>query len=458
MQQLHSLSLLIPEVKELLAAKNYLLLKQVLRECNPIEFADCWHKFGEDEQLQIFKLLPAASALKLFEILDIEDQRNLMNRLSEENLTTILDNLPSPDLAKLFHKMPPRFVKKMSSLIKRQGALAHVDLLMTFPEHSAGSLMHPEFVKLSPKHTSKQALLILQAIARPNQKEHLYSLFVTDDAGKPLGALSLQDLIGSAEDEKLSALMTSIEGIKVRPEADQEEVAKLFSKYDLSAVPVVDDSEKLIGVLTVKDIIAVVRQEATEDIAKMVGTRAVDIRERSALRIFRFRMPWLIVTFFGEIAVSMIIKNFNPILAKVIALASFSPLIAAMGGNVGAQSATVVVRSIALGQVNGHQRFKTILREMRVGFMLWIVYGLFLGVVSYGLYGSQYHFMFSVVVAIGMCTSMTVASTMGAIEPIFFHRIGVDPATATGPLITTITDIVSNFTYLALATLLLMNL
>jgi magnesium transporter len=251
--------------------------------------------------------------------------------------------------------------------------------------------------------------------------------------------------------------MTSVEGIKVKPETDQEEVSKVFSKYNLTAAPVVDNEGRLIGILTVKDIISVVRQEATEDITKMVGTRAVDLREHSALKIVRFRMPWLVVTVFGGLLISLIIKFFEPTLAKVIALASFSPLIAGMGGNVGSQSATIMVRSLALGQVNGNQRLRAVFREMRVGILLGIIYGALLGGVAYAIYGAQYHFHFSLVVAAGMCTSMTVAATMGAIGPLFLERIGVDPATATGPLITTTTDIISNFTYFALATVLLMN-
>lgn len=456
-KQFQSIALLLPEIKELLEQKDYTLLKQVMRECNPIEFADCWRKFTEEERLQIFKLLPATAALKLFEILDIEDQRALLGKLSEENVAPLLEGMPSPELAKLFHKMSPRLVKKMTGLIKRQEALAHIDLLMTFPEKTAGSLMHPEFVKLSPKQTGKQALSLLQAIARPDEKEHLYSLFVTDDEGKALGGVTLQDLLSAPEDEKLSEIMTSVEGIKIKPETDQEEVSKLFSKYNLNAAPVVDAEGKLIGILTVKDIISVVRQEATEDIAKMVGTKATDVAERSVFKIVRLRMPWLIVTVFGEILASFIIKSYEVTLTKVIALASFSPLLAAMGGNVGAQSATIVVRSIALGQVNGQQRMKTILREMSVGLSLGLCYGIFLGVFAHLLYGNRYGIEFSLVVALAMCVSMTIAATMGSIEPIIFHHIGIDPATATGPLITTITDILTVLFYFTLASLLLMK-
>lgn len=455
-QQLHPIALLVPEMRELLREKNYALLKQVLRESNPLELTDFWKKFDEEERVQIFKLLPAVAALRLFEILDIEDQRSLLAKLSEESVTPLLENMHSPDLAKLFHRMSPRMVKKMTGLIKRQEALSHIDLLMQYPEHTAGSLMHPEFIKLTPKLTAKQALLLVQAITRPTQKTHLlYSFFIVDDNGKVLGSLNLQDLVSAPEDEKLSEMMTSVEGIKIKPETDQEEVAKLFSKYHLTAAPVVDDEGRLIGILTLDDILSVVRQEATEDIAKMVGTKAVDLRERSVFRIMQFRMPWLVVTLFAGIVISFIIRHYEPILNKVIALVSFTPIIAGMGGNVGSQSATIVVRSIALGQINGHQKMKTIFREMRVGLFMGLIYGVILGAIGYLIYGAQYHAQFSLVVAVGMCTSMTVAATMGAIGPILFDRVGIDPATATGPLITTLTDVITVLTYLGFATFLL---
>ena len=458
MNQPQSIALFFPEIRELLAEKNYSLLKQVLKACSPLDFADVWKRFTPDERLQIFKLLPSNSALKLFEIVDLDEQRFLLAKLNEENVTPILDNLDSPDLAKIFHKLPPRAVKKMTSLIKRQDALAHIDTLMKYPEKTAGSVMHPEFVKLSPRLTANQALNLLQAITRPEQKEHLYSLYVTDEEGKVMGTLSLQDLVSAPEDVQLHELMTSVEQIKVSPETDQEEAAKLFSKYQLTSAPVVDNKARLLGVLTLGDILSVVRQEATEDITKMVGTRAKDLREESAFKIVAFRMPWLIVTLCGGFLISLIIQHFEPVLAKAIALASFSPLIAGMGGNVGSQSATIIVRSLALGHLETKQDWmKAVWREFSVGVMLGAIYGGALAAFAYLIYGHQFGIEFGFVVAVGMGTSMTVAATMGAIEPIIFHRIGIDPATATGPLITTITDIISNFTYFTLASILLLH-
>ena len=459
MQQIQPITLLLPEIKELLQERNYALLKQVLRDCNPIGFAGSWNKLTDEEKLEIFKLLQPKPALRLFKILNLEDQRDLLEKLSEENMTPLLTDISSPDIAKIFHKMPPRMVNKMKALIKREEALANIELIMNFPPSSAGSIMHPEFIKLSPRLTVKQALARVQAIARPHHKEHLYALFITDNDGKVLGAIDLRDLLAAPEDEKLSELMTSVEGIKVKPEMDQEHVSALFSRYSLNSAPVADDDGRLIGIITLKDIVAVVHQEATEDITKMVGTRAIDLRETSVVKTVKYRMPWLLVTLLGELAVSFIIKSFEPILAKVIALASFSPLISAMGGNVGSQSATIVVRSLALGEINTFQeKMRTVLHEAKVGIMLGFIYGILLGGIAYLLYGQRYHWQFGLAVVIGMWTSITVAATMGAIEPIVFHRIGIDPATATGPLITTITDIFTNFTYYTLATLLLMHL
>jgi magnesium transporter len=212
MEQTNFVALLVPEFKELLKQKDYTLLKQVIREYTPMDLADSWKYFDADERLQIFKLLSSKDALKLFEILEVEDQRYLLGKLNEENVGPILEGIDSPDLVKIFHKMPPRFLKRMASLVKNQEAIARIDYLRTFPEHSAGSLMHPEFIRLSPKITAKQALSLLQSIIRPHQKAHLSALFVTDEDGKVQGTLSIQDLLAAPQDERLSEVMTSVEG------------------------------------------------------------------------------------------------------------------------------------------------------------------------------------------------------------------------------------------------------
>lgn len=455
MDGLKSLILLVPEIKGLLAQQEFNVLKDVLKECSPLDLAECWSQFSIYEQVALFKLLNTKSAIQLFESIDIEAQKFLLNQLGEEAVIPLLEGVHPADIARVFHRLPEYAVKKMTSLVKREEALQRIQRVMTFPQNSAGSLMHPEFIKLLPKMTARHALSLVQAVARPHEKRHLSALYVTDESGALLGALTLQDLVSAPEDATLSDLMTSTEPIKVRGGTDQEEVAKLVAKYDLFSVPIVDEEDHLIGILTVDDIIDVIRQEATEDIAKMAGTKAEDIRARSAFRVARLRLPWLITTLFGELFVAVIIRHYEYTLSKVIALAAFLPLIAAMGGNVGSQSAMVMVRALATGQTIG-RGLRAVFREFRVGLVLGICYGVILGGAAYFLFGDRFSTSFLFVVGSGMCLSMTVASTIGAIGPLLFQKFGIDPATATGPLITTTTDLISTSTYLLLATLILL--
>ena len=454
--QMRLLTVMVPEIKSLLAEREFSLLKDVLTECQALDLAECWRDFSAEEQVAIFKLLGTKAAIQLFESVDIDSQRMLLNRLNEETVVPLLEGAHPADIARVFHRLPERAVKKMTSLVKREEALQRIQRVMTFPQNSAGSLMHPEFVKLLPKMTARHALSLVQAVARPHEKRHLFALYVTDDAGKLLGTLSLQDLVGAPEDAVLSDLMLSTDAIKVPAHTDQEEVAKVVAKYDLSSVPVVDEQDCLIGVLTVDDIIDVIRQEATEDIVKMAGTKVEDISARSSFRIARLRLPWLITTLVGELVVSVIIKHYEFTLSKVVALASFLPLIAAMGGNVGSQSATIMVRGLATGHVQRHNMAKEVLKEFRVGLLLGVCYGMVMALMAIILYRDRFGPFFPPVVGLGMCLSMTVASTAGAAEPFILTRFGVDPATATGPLITTTTDLISTSAYFILATWILL--
>src|SRR3989338_1381365 len=254
-------ALVVPEIKELLAHKDYVTLKQCLREFHPVDLADRWDAFEPEQQVQLFQLLGTVAAVTLFE------------SLSPENV------------ARLFHRLPKKVVKKLAGLVKREESLQKIQLLMTFPRGSAGSLMHPEFIKLTPTMTAKQALEILQAVARPHHGSHIYALYVTNGQGKLQGTLTLQELIGAPSDARLSELASSVEAIKIPAQMDQEEVARRFAKYDLVSAPVVNEEAALIVVLTVDDIIDVMRQEASEDIAKMAGTKAVEFQAQNIFRI-----------------------------------------------------------------------------------------------------------------------------------------------------------------------------
>ena len=451
-------ALFLPELRQLIAAKDHGTLKTVLREINPVDLAEGWSDLTREEQLILFQLLGTRKAIVVFEELDMPDQVFLLQSMGEETTNRIVSELPPGETAHLLRKMPPRVIKRLSNLVKKQESVQQIQQALAYPRHTAGALMHTEVLRLKESMTAFQALELIRTLTRTHVHEAgiLSNLYVVNAGGTLVGFVPIQTLVAAPQDSLVKELMTSTAAIRIPATADQEEAARLVTKYNLLSAPVVDESNRIIGAILMDDILDVIHQEASEDIAKMVGTRPEEFIRQPARKIVMFRLPWLITTIIGEFAVSLVIKYFNGTLQSVVALASFFPLIAAMGGNVGSQSATVVVRGLATGEIRPEEWKHVSFLEMRVGLLLGISYGLVVGAFAHVLYGHSLGWPFSAVVALGMLTSMTVASTMGSIEPFIFRHFGIDPATATGPLITTITDLISTSTYLALATLILL--
>lgn len=265
----------------------------------------------------------------------------------------------------------------------------------------------------------------------------------------------MKDLILSDPRKRISDIMDE-KVISVEVDTDQEEVASIMKKYNLTVIPVVDKYRKLLGIITVDDILDVIHEEMSEDIAKMVGTQLEDIETLlSPFKSARLRMPWLILTYIGEIFVSFIVKHFEPTLQQVIALASYMPLIAAMGGNVGTQASTICVRGLATGSIKMGDLKRVLVKETLAGSIMGFTYGMILALITVLVYGFKYSFVLPLTAWVGCLASMTFSSIMGTIEPFVLIKLKRDPATAVGPLVTTGTDILSSATYLSVATLLL---
>ncbi|MBI3322654.1 MAG: magnesium transporter [Candidatus Omnitrophica bacterium] len=451
-------ALFLPEIRQLLARKDFVSLKKVVREINPVDLAEGWKEFTREEQTALFQLLGTRRAVIVFEELDMADQIFLLNAMSSEATNRMVQDLPPGEVAHLLRKLPPRIIKRLSNLVKRQEAVDRIEQTLAYPRSTAGSLMHTEVIRLKESMTASQALEFLRAMSRTHVHEQglLTNLYVVDAQGRLAGFVPLQMLVAAPHDSRMGELMTPAQLIQVRADADQEEAAQLVTKYSLLSAPVVDGEGRLVGVLLIDDILDIVQKEASEDIAKMAGTKPEEFTARNVLRVMRLRGPWLVASIAGGFLVSIVIKQFEGTIQQVVALAAFMPLIAAMGGNVGAQSATIIVRSLAMGHIQMKEWFKAMVREFAVGLLLGVCYGVAVGGFAYILYGKELTWQFGMVVSLGMVTSMTVAATIGAIEPFLFERIGIDPATATGPLITTTTDLVATSAYLALATAVLL--
>lgn len=451
-------ALFLPELKQLLAAKDLATLKSVLREINPVDLAEGWRQWSRQEQLELFQILPIRRAVVVFEELEVEDQVFLLQSIGEQTTGEMVNELPPGEVAHFFRKLPPRVIKRFTNLVKKQEEVERLEQILSYPPKTAGSLTHTETVRLKESMTASQALEIIRAVTRAHVHEAgvLSTLYVVNGQGVLIGFVSLQTLVAAPHDAKVGELMSSARAIQIPATADQEEAARLVSKYNILSAPVVDDAGHLVGVLLMDDVLDIIHQEASEDIAKMVGTRPEEFDRKSILRVVRLRLPWLIASILGGFLVSFVVKHFEGTLLQLVALASFMPLIAAMGGNVGAQSATIVVRSLATGRSRLGDWPKVMVHECAVGLLLGLSYGMVVGGFAYLLYGEKLGWYFALVVALAMFTSMTVAATIGGLEPFLFERLGIDPATATGPLITTITDLISTSTYLALATLILL--
>ena len=452
-------ALFLPELKQLLAQQDFATLKTVLREINPVDLAEGWKEFSPEERQALFQILGTRRAVVVFEELDVQEQTRLLQALDERATGQMVGELPSGEVAHLFRKLPPRVVRRLANLVKQQATVERLEQALSYPAHTAGAVMHTEVVRLKESVTAGQALEQIQAVTRAHiHHEGLLSmLYVTNGQGRLVGFVTIQQLVAAPRDSLVEELMESAVAIQIAATADQEDAARLVAKYNILSAPVVDEDGRLLGALLVDDIIDIIRQEASEDIAKMVGTRPEEFLRQPALRVVWFRLPWLVTTIIGEFVVSVVIKHFGGTLHQVVALASFFPLIAAMGGNVGAQSATVVVRGLATGEIPPKEWLRVSFLEFRVGLTLGLCYGVLVGLFAHLLYGAHEGWLFSAVVALGMMTSMTVASTMGSLEPFIFRHFGIDPATATGPLITTATDLISTSAYLAMATAMLVR-
>lgn len=451
-------ALFLPELKQLLAAQDHGTVKSVLREINPVDLAEGWSEFGREEQLVLFQLLATRRAAVVFEELDVKDQSFLLSAMGEQATGQMVQDLPPGEVAHLFRKLPRRVVRKLTNLVKREEAAEKLQQSLAYPRGTAGSLMHTDVVRLKESMTASQALELVRSLTRTHLTEEglVTNLYAVNGNGSLVGFVSLQTLVSAPHDSLVKELLSSASAIQIQAGADQEEAARLVAKYNLLSAPVVDETGRLVGVLLVDDVLDIIHQEASEDIAKMAGTRPEEFKARNILRIVRLRLPWLVASIVGGFGVSLVIRHFEGTLLQVVALASFMPLIAAMGGNVGSQSATIVVRGLATGGIQAGEWTKIMVRELAVGLILGVTYGLLVGLFAFRLYGQRYGVYFALVVCLGMLTSMTVAAAIGAVEPFFFRRLGIDPATATGPLITTITDLIATATYLALASSILL--
>ena len=303
-------------------------------------------------------------------------------------------------------------------------------------------------------HKNTIARNAIQSLQDQEEAEMVFYLYVTDDDDRLVGVVSLRDLVTSPPDKTLDNIMTK-NVISVQPETDQEEVAKIVSRYNYLAVPVIDLEEHMLGIVTVDDVVDVIREEATEDFLQMAGAgKDREILLKSSWGNARARLPWLFASWVGGVGAVAIIGVFKNMLETTIALAAFIPVIIGMGGNIGTQSSTIIVRGLATGRVDIGNNLKIILKEIKVGLILGVLYGLLLGVFATLKFVDTTPYL-GLIVALSILSSMIISTFVGTLMPLLFRKLNIDPAIATGPFVTTSIDIIGVTLYFLIASALI---
>jgi magnesium transporter len=439
--------ILVNTLKRLLRRNSRPHLRKIVNRAHPVDLARAFPALSLPQQQNLFGLIrnPESQGILLTE-LDRDVLQTFTAALPLPNLIHIMERLPEDDVADLVGQLPEDTGQALLKGMKRQQSKDIGDLLR-YDEDSAGGIMVPGFIALPESTTVRDAIRQLQKAH--SDVEMTFYLYVIGAHERLAGVCSLRELVTAKPEIPLSAIMTR-EIFTVQADTDQEDVARMVARYDLLAIPVVDTEQRMLGVVTVDDVIDIIREEATEDILKMAGAGDDFVETKSVLSSIRIRLPWLLASCAGGVAATFIIGYFEPTLERLIYLTAFIPVIMGMGGNIGTQSATIVVRGLAMERIQTQRLAPVVLKETAVGGILGFVYGALLGAVAHAGYAL---WRLGLVVALAVIFTMTLAAGIGALLPMSFARFKIDPAVATGPFVTSAIDILSLTLYFALANL-----
>lgn len=437
--------ILLLEIKELLEKKDYRSLKEALPDILPADIVEILKSLEIPDRAMIFRLLPKDTAVEVFSSLETNEQEELLRILTDDSAKEIIASMAPDDRTELFDELPAGIVKRLLSLLP-QDQRDLLNIMLNYPENSAGRLMTPEFVDLRANMTISYAISHIRKIAP--DKETIYYSYVIDEQRHLIGIVSLRQLL-LAPDNYLVENVMHKDAISVKTIDDQEYVAKIIKKYDLLAVPVVDLENRLVGIITVDDIIDVIDEEATEDFHKMAAMQATEESyfRSSFQRLARKRILWLAFLLFADTITQMILQNYTDAL-KIASLVVFIPMLIDTGGNAGTQSATLVIRGLATGEINVYHLFKIIFRESFMGIVIGIILGIIL-LIRNLMIGTD--ISISIIVCISLILIVVAANLSGALLPLLAKLVKLDPAVMAGPLITTLADILGILIYFEIA-------
>ena len=436
-------TILVESIKKLLRRSATVHLLNMLGKVRAADLAEAFKFLDEEEKSATFRLLAeraTAQSAALLGLIHPAHRPDLLRGMSPEDLAPVLQRLPSEEVAEILSGVAGDVRERILSHMQKEASEEIQDML-EYEEDTAGRIMTIRYLAL-PENTSVQEAIA--AVQKAQEAEMVFYLYVLDGQGRLKGVLSLRKLLSVPPTTELKEIM-STDVITVRPETDQEEVAKIVSQYDLLAIPVVDADGVLAGIVTIDDVIDVMREEATEDIYKLAGTSDEERLTRSTLKAAGLRLPWMFAAFGGGLLGALVIKAYTPLPP----LACFIPVVLGMGGNIGTQAATIMARGLSTGRISMRVAGGVIFKEIRIAILLGFIFGALLGIAAIlpmGLGRIQ-----GLAVGLSLWLSMGLASVLGAVLPILLKTLHIDPAVATNPFVTTSVDLLGLLSFFVVA-------
>ena len=441
---------MVGSVRKLLRRKAYTHVGNLLAKLRPADISNIMVELGDRDQTAIFSVLSKSDcklAGETLHDLGLERGVELLKQFPSEQISEVLQELETDDAAGFISALPEEVAQEILQRMRVEES-TEVQGLLQYAEETAGRIMTPNVFALHEDLSVSEAIHTIQTT---QDLEMVFYLYVVDARNHLVGVVSLRQLLMVPPSTSLKKVMTA-DVISVRTDTDQEEVARQVALYDLLAIPVVDDENKLLGVITVDDVIDVIKEEATEDIYYMAGVETDDRIYTPSWVSVKKRLPWLVINLATAMLAATVVALYEPTIAKFAFLAVFMPVVAGMGGNCGTQSLTVIVRGLALGEVTWENSRLTLLKEISVGTVNGVATGILAGVVAYFWKGN---FVLGVILGLAMIINMFAAGLAGSLTPLILKKMNVDPAVASGIFVTTFTDVVGFLSFLGLATLLL---
>jgi magnesium transporter len=450
---------LLPEIRELIEQRNFSALQRIFQDWLPVDLAELISDLPEEEQAILFRLQPKDLATETFEYLDVDSQQNLLTALTKRHVSQILNSMSADDRTALLEELPGPVAQEVLKLLSfKEFKIAKT--LLAYPEESVGRLMSPDFLSVKKDWDINRVLDYIRT--HGHESETLNVIYVVDDAGKLNGELFARDLLLSSPDRKVEDIIDVEKIITLTASQDQEDALEAFKRYDRVALPVVDSNGYLIGVVTIDDMLDVAEEVETEDIQKFGGIEALEepYMNLPIPQLVKKRAGWLVILFLGEMLTASAMTFFQDELAKAIVLATFIPLVMSSGGNSGSQAASLIIRSLSIGEITVRDWWAVMRREILSGLSLGLILG-FIGMLrviawaaALGHFTMQWAYI-AVTIGLSLVGIVLFGTLSGSMLPILLKHLGLDPAVSSAPFVATLVDVMGIVIYFSAASLIL---